>query len=139
MRVLIIVHLEPDFNPSEDLVNNVIKYSRQFDHTINVTSASGLTGTQPFERMVNFHEEEWIWGYDADYYKEEEGCNHVEGVDWIPSGGHDYSFIEQWMRDLNKHNRYTLVGGARNECLRDVADIFSHLGLKYRIKEELTY
>lgn len=141
MRTLIIVHLEPDFKKSageETLINlvyDVVKYARQFDNVINVTSARGISGTRGYYQLDKFEEREWIWGFDPcgnDY-------THIEGESYISTTGHEYSYIEDWMKELPKDHYYTLVGGARSECLQDVFEIFKHLNLKVKIKETLTY
>lgn len=136
MRVLVIVHLEADFQVDESLILQIIKYSKTFDHTINITSAAALTGTEMFYELRQFHSEEWIWGFDPS----DPACTYKKGVDYISTNGHEYSEILPWMKKLKKDKAfYTLVGGNRFECLQDIYDIWQHLGLKTRIKEALTY
>ena len=141
MKTLVIVHLEPDFNPCESLVDEVLKYSSKFDNVLNITSAEGLTGTLPFEQITEagFRNEEWIWGFDYEYYIENEPDKWIEGKNWIFTNGHEASEILDWMYELPKNHKYTLVGGARNECLQDIYDIWKHLELQVQINELLTY
>ena len=143
MNVLVIVHLEPDFStreePLDELVEKVIAYAESFDKVINITSAGSLTGTAPYPELMNFRNEEWIWGFDAEAYLQEESGVWKEGVDYIPTTGHPYSEICDWMHQLSKSDEYTLVGGARWECLQDVYEIFQHLNLKTGINNSLTY
>lgn len=143
MRTLIIVHLEPYFECGckdlQTLVKKVVRYSKDFDRVINVHSAQALSDGAAFEQLVAFEQEEWIWGFDAQYYDQDEPGKYVEGVDYIRCNGHEYGEILDWMKSLSKRDSYTLVGGARSECLQDVYDILSHLELKVRIKETLTY
>jgi len=134
MNVLVIVHLEPDFNPPKELVNKISATGNLFDHVINITSARALTGTEPFHSLRRFHEEEWVWGYEP-----LGNDGDVEGIDYIATNGHDWSHIADWMKDLSKYDKYTLVGGGRYECLQDVFDIFQHLWLESKIIETLTY
>lgn len=141
MRTLAIVHLEPDFDLTGDLqimAGAVVRLSNLYDRVLNITSASAISGTEPFEVIArqNFIEEEWIWGIDIEGYDEGEwrlGDNYIETT------GHPYSEICDWMKQLPKYDKYTLVGGARHECLQDVYEIFLHLGLDVKVHEALTY
>lgn len=141
--MLVIVHVEPDFDFTGDmeytLVPEIARYANGFDHVINVTSSRVLGLNQRFEALTQFHEEEWLWGFDYAYYTEEEPERWIEGQNWIFTSGHEASEICEWMVRLAKTDRYTLVGGGRNECLQDVYDIFVHLGLDSSIEEKLTY
>lgn len=145
MKILVVVHVEPDFLFSapnlEDLAKKIVKYSRKFDHVINITSAEVLTGTKPFPIIAEHFSDnrEWIWGFDAEYYEKEEDFTGVKGINYIETSGHEYSEILDWMQELNKSDKYTLVGGGRNECLQDIIDIFSHIGYDFKVKEKYTY
>lgn len=143
MRTLVIVHLEPAFQSSsgrnlEQLSRQVKSYSRTFDRVINITSVE-VMGDGVFEALENFQSKEWIWGFDYETRIDEEPERWVEGKDWIFTTGHEASEILDWMHELRKKDSYTLVGGARSECLQDIYDIFLQLNLKTRIKETLTY
>lgn len=147
MRYLVIVHLEPDFEasagPLEPLARKVKSVANLYDRVLNITSASGLSGTQSFPELMDFPSKEWIWGFDANYYlteQEEEGGNYwQEGKTYLKTNGHEYSEIHDWIHNLPKFAKYTLVGGGRTECLQDIYNIFQHLGLNVKINERLTY
>ena len=143
MKILIIVHLEPDFEATagslQNLVDKVMNYSKNFDRVINITSAEVLTGTEPFPELMKFRSEEWIWGFDADYYVENEPEKWIEGKNYIETTGHPHSEILDWMYELPKYSNYVCVGGSRFECLQDVYEILQHLNYKVKIKESLTY
>lgn len=136
------VHLEPDFDLTGDLeimAKAVVRYSRAFDKVINITSQSVSSGGYPqeFPIMENFTDNrEWIWSV---YPEEDEPGTWILGDNYIPTTGHQYSEILGWMKELPKDASYTLVGGARWECLQDIYDIWEFLGYKTKIKEELTY
>jgi len=142
MSTLIIVHVEPDFKEAgctEQFAYEIASYAKKFKNVINVTSSHVVGMGESYECLDGYHKEEWIWGYDAEHYKQDPTCTNIEGVDYIPTGGHDYSLIEDWMKKLPAKEKYVLVGGCRNECLRDVIDIFAHLKLKYKVNEEYVY
>jgi hypothetical protein len=145
MRYLIVVHLEPDFDQTGDLeilAKKIVRYSNTFDGVINITSADSLTGTKPFDIVqANFWDNrEWIWGINLEDYTEDAEDNPWKlGENYIEASGHEYAEILDWMHELDKHAHYTLVGGARRECLQDIFDICQHLKLKTKVKEELTY
>lgn len=144
MRILIVVHLEPDFDLTGDLeilAKQVVRYSSTFDKVINITSAGGISGTLPFHCISsNFTDNrEWIWGLDIDAYINEPDNPWIMGDNYISTNGHEYSEILDWMKELPKFAYYTIVGGARHECLQDIVDIWDYLGYRWHIKEELTY
>jgi hypothetical protein len=141
-KILVVVHLEPDFGDHlESLAEEVVEYSEDFDKVINITCAESLSGTEPFYVIKEnfFDNREWIWGFDADYHTVEEPDRWVEGKNYISTSGHEWSEILDWMHDLSKRDKYTLVGGARCECLQDIYDIFNHLNLNTVINEKYTY
>src|SRR5438552_1736286 len=106
MRRLIIVHLEPDFERTagllDHLVKKVVSCSRKFDYVLNITSAESLTGTDPFDELRGFHSEEWIWGFDQEYYTKDEPERWIEGDNYLKTSGHEYSEIYDWMKELPK-------------------------------------
>jgi len=144
MRVLIIVHLVPEFERTvgvlvmDSLVKKVVRYAKDFDNVINVYS---LDDRLFYQQLKPFVQQQWIWGFDYAYYTTDEESKDYweEGKNWIRTTGHVASEIANWMQALSKKDTYTLVGGARSECLQDVYDIFNHLELKTKIKESLTY
>ncbi len=144
MKVLIIVHVEDQFDGpirkdlGDDFDEKIVRYAENFDKTISVVSYKGLGG-DGYPLLKQFHEEEWIWGYDADYYKDDPDCTNVEGIDFIPTTGHSFSLIEEWMKNLSKTDQYTLIGGCRWECLQDVKEIFEHLKLKTKLNNRYIY
>lgn len=144
MKVLVIVHVEDQFDEliRHDLGDNfqerIVKYAGRFDKVISVVSYKALGGSS-YPLLNQFHEEEWIWGYDVEYYKDDPDCTNVEGVDYIATTGHDYSLIEGWMKKLPKAHNYTLIGGCRWECLQDVKEIFEHLNLKTKLNNNYIY
>lgn len=141
-RYLVIVHLEPGFEstagPLEPMANKVRSLANLYDRVLNITCEE-LGYDEIFPALQDFPKKSWLWGFDADYYKEEEPDRWIEGQNYIKTTGHEYSEILDWMHKLPKHAEYTLVGGARNECLQDIYDIFQHLGLKVKVNEKLTY
>ncbi len=142
MRYLVIVHLEPAFESVagslEPLANKVKSLANLYDYVLNIT-CEDLGYDDVFPALVKFKKESWIWGFDADSYKEEEPERWIEGQNYIRTNGHEYSEILDWMYELPKEAKYTLVGGARNECLQDIYDIFQHLNLNVKVNERLTY
>jgi hypothetical protein len=124
----------------EILAKQVVRYSNSYDKVINITSEGVSSGNYPTAFLVienNFFDNrEWIWGvYPED---DEEGTWQL-GSNYIETTGHQYSEILSWMKELPKNAHYTIVGGARRECLQDIYDVWQFLGYKTRIKEELTY
>lgn len=140
-KVLVVVHLEPDFKPSFELVSKVANYSKLFNNKIMVESASELSGTEPFYELDNIYQhrtETWIWGWpDTDDSMEDNTLN--QDYIWCKNSLHDGAYIYDWMKELNRYDNYYLVGGGRNECLQDVYEIFLHLDLNVRVVENLTY
>jgi hypothetical protein len=145
-KTLLICHLEPDFNPSENLVLAVEKYSRLFGfwNTIVIESASDLTGTDPFfelSRVYSAKVNTWVWGWPEMDMLESGEDDSIEGVDfiWCKDSLHKGAFIPDWMKKLDKSTIYFLVGGGRWECLQDVKEMMDFLGYDCRIVESLTY
>jgi len=143
MRTLVIVHLEPSFEitagPLDGLARKVKSLANLYDNVLNITCAETLGYSESFPELKDFPQKEWLWGFDADYYTEEEPDKWVEGKNYIKTTGHEYSEILDWMYELPKNAKYTLVGGGRSECLQDIYDIFQHLSLNVKINERLTY
>jgi len=142
MNILVVVHLEPDFGEHLfELAEEVISYSEDFDRVINITSAEALTGTEPFWNIKEafYDNREWIWGFDAEENVKEDPERWIEGENWIRSNGHEFSEILDWMHELSKNDKYTIVGGCRTECLQDIVDIFDHLELENEVEESLTF
>jgi hypothetical protein len=155
-KVLIIVHLEPDFKPPRHLVGEVVRYSNLFRETIVVESASGLTGTEPFEELDRLYynrTETWVWGWpEPDCYSSEEDFYESEGHDFILFDNYEFpDELEKyrhyhkgiefpyWMKDLPDDRTYYLVGGGIDECLLSFAKGLHYLGHDVRIVESLTY
>lgn len=143
MKHLVIVHLEPMFENTagslDKLVNKVKSHANLYDKVLNITSADTL-GAASYPQLKDFESEEWIWGFDAAYYQEEEPDKWIEGKNFIKvTTAHQYAEINDWMYQLPKSASYTLVGGGRDECLQDIYEIFQHLSLKVKINEKLTY
>jgi hypothetical protein len=142
MKYLVIVHLEPGFESYagslEPMANKVKSLANLYDRVLNIT-CEDLGYNDIFPALVNFPNKSWIWGFDADYYKEEEPDKWIEGENYIRTTGHEYSEILDWMYELPKKASYTLVGGARNECLQDIYEIFEHLNLNVKVHKRLTY
>ncbi|WP_428743172.1 hypothetical protein [Tenacibaculum sp.] len=138
-KVLVIVHVEPDFGSSaEDLVPFILRHieNNNYRRIINITSADALTGTEPFLEMAGIGDDlEWIWGGEPDCIPED----GKEFDNFILAGGHEYAEILDWMRELPKDCNYDICGGGRYECLKDITDIWSHLNLEYSVIENLTY
>lgn len=143
-RYLVIVHLEPGFESSAGslqwLVSKVKSVANLYDRVLNITSAEAFgREDEAFQELADFPSKEWLWGFDAAHYTEEEPDKWIEGQNYIKTTGHEYSEILDWMHNLPKQAHYTLVGGARNECLQDIYEIFQHLNLNVKINERLTY
>jgi len=147
-RILVIVHLEPDFGKliEEELPRNVALYSQLFDQTLVVESASELSGTQPYYELMHLYDrwvETWVWGWPdhLDCYDMEPEEEVIEGRDYIVCSGsaHPGAYLPDWLWELNNNDQYYLVGGCRNECLQDVAEMFNERNLDFRIVESLTF
>jgi hypothetical protein len=144
MKILVVVHVERGFGEQlEDLAAQIVRYSEDedFDRVINITSDECLTGLPPFDCIAERFDDnrEWIWGFDKEYYVDEDPEKWVEGKNWIETSGHEYSEILDWMHELSKNDEYVLVGGCRSECLQDIIDIWEHLDLNTTVNEQLTY
>ncbi len=105
MRVLVIVHVEPYFEGYKPdlrlLAKQIRSLANLYDHVINVTCSNQLSDLEQYEEFQKFHEEEWVWGFDAEYYKEVTPDECIKGVHYIETTGHEYSIIEEWMKKLS--------------------------------------
>lgn len=136
-KVLVICHVEPYFKCiPHDLPGKIANYARLFDDVIVIESASEFDPNRGiFDELYHFNSETWLWGFEPDK-------DSVLGIDYIETknSAHYYAVIEDWMKSLPKRDhKYYLVGGAIGECLQDISEIFSHLGINHITVDSLTY
>ena len=146
-KVLVIVHVEPVFNIQasnghrssrdiEELAQDIYDYSKNYGKVLNVVSERELCQLpkeiNSYPILNEFKKVDFVWGFDPE-------DSDVECEDYIRTSGHEYSKIYPWMRDLDGSDSYYLVGGARNECLQDIYDLFNHMELDVHIIEKYTY
>lgn len=145
MATLIIVHVEPQYDSSEYRLENLAeliqKYAdRYYEHWEIINVQTEYDSKNIFYPLREFSTEQWLYGFDAEYYKQDSPGLYIEGKDYIRvSTCHEYAFVDTWLKQLDKKENYVLVGGARHECLQDVYEIMKHLKLKVRINEKLVY
>jgi hypothetical protein len=148
MKVLIIHHLEPIWEPSyirmgagsfeaicwqfiEHLEEN--HYDKviltQFEHW-KPQNEHYLTGIANFINPW----EEYAYGWDRDLWDDE---HSIEGIDYAPGNLHSETVrLDDWMRDLRNADVY-ISGAFDGECIDDLETALKFLNIPYKRVEEL--
>lgn len=158
MKVLVIVDVQKDFNKfiQGDLISELEKYCNNFDQVYQVWDAhkNSVSPTYKFPKQVGAVKKLFGINHFNDkvkqYTKEieestEEGTtlklsdgSYVVRVD----NNHQWFYVNTEMTDLInklKDDNVILVGGADDECLKDIEVAFKAFGVDVNINDKYVY